>query len=392
MNTSLFPIAGIAYNPHLRGEIKKNQFLAYDKESDDEGVSHKRGYKVTDAFGPWHQHTVKKQNIYLGCYVLRFRRGETQVAVFAAEDHFAFPAGTAFCDTLLFVLSHALFRSSSMALQFIGPKPGETPSVETGFEPRIPLEVQKLAKAFDILLTHPDRITDREGRALYIAITEEHLDLPALFPGDLDLQLQSALLFYRTIWLPSSIQAIAKYANDCPAILYGHQSSIYPIANKARLDHQLLLVSLASERAIAWIRMRSGKGNHLWVDCRWEDQRSLYVTPESEIVLTPDMGDALTVNSDHPAFFCLYPDHLQGYEFRMSEMVSRFSTEGNPIWVVTPDIRDAARSMAQLQELVKERGVRVYFLPEMYCEMEMELIKRQQQASSTNKQPPEDRE
>lgn len=194
----------------------------------------------------------------ISAFVVRWSRERYEVALFLAEDLWLLERGSGVKSGLMFILSDAYHRTGRMEITFLGPKPGQTPSFETGHEPRIPSSIRSLAAQLRVDLPETSAVlSDEAGRQLYARITgfSTATILALSRAGGPDLT-RACFIVQRGVWSAEQVKYI------CTNALYPRRLLEGGIAPERRLsfvsDLEVMRVAITFERVLNALKRLSG--------------------------------------------------------------------------------------------------------------------------------------
>ncbi|MEJ1418734.1 MAG: hypothetical protein RPU91_16925 [Candidatus Sedimenticola sp. (ex Thyasira tokunagai)] len=193
-------------------DLTNAEILQIAKNYSDNVAASKRGQKSKD--GIWQVRRFAQKDWILNIRVYRyFRRRQTfEVALFRSRDHEDYIKYSGVVGGLIFLLSEAYNQTGRMAIDFLGPPEGENASLESGYERSIPQCVTEYLDVKGILISNRCRISDAEGRRIYIELSGLNEDIHKITSQrEIDM-IQLCFVSQRSIWTPWQIHSICKYA------------------------------------------------------------------------------------------------------------------------------------------------------------------------------------
>ena len=192
---------------------------------------------IRTAWSPYHYTT--KEGVVLGAWFHRMLRDHCQVGLFAAEDQFLYKIGSAVKWSVLCILTQAFHQTGRMEVRFKGRT--QAPDLDSGFEPFIPRKVRHFAEKLGVDFAGKNMIADKEGRELYIRMTD--LDegfVQRCQQENVDL-LQACLMNRRHIWKRKQVEFLFNFAQSPQRFFSGNVSSL----SRLRYKHDLIFLRAA---------------------------------------------------------------------------------------------------------------------------------------------------
>lgn len=378
-------------------EIFKDAIRGYEARHQQRSL-----YPLGDNWGYWLPLSAKNGDICLALLLMRFSRKGAQVGVFLCEDHHTLPAGSAAWLAVMYSLSAAYFRTGSFALEFVSLKKErgrlrEVPGC-------IPVEFIKLGSYLNCSIqaqtnAELSRLTDEEGKLLYIGLGNLSGSTIAGLGNDRALILQAALLYRRGVWTKQSLEYIARFSFAKRSVLFGTDDVLFWESSTSAVDCDLLEIAVAGERVRGWLAWQMRDASFP-MDSVWVDSRTLSVTPLAipplgscklgTLRIVDDYGQKIEVAAGSSLYFFLVPGHVGYYELFFNTIMTESHMKGPVVLVVTQDMRDAPRAIERLLADLKSHKLSgVFYLPEVVEEISNEVSRRLKLASSTAQDPPE---
>lgn len=161
--------------------------------------------------GPW----------LLGAWVYRCNRLRSEVALFLAEDHTLYVKDSGIKGALISLLTQTFHQTQRMEVRFVGPRPGEPTTLDTGFETKVPTSIRRVAAELGVRIAKKATISDREGRFLFARLTGFTEQVIAeLARRKIDLT-RACVAVQRDIWSKEAVDYLLAYAPSPERVFLG---------------------------------------------------------------------------------------------------------------------------------------------------------------------------
>ena len=193
-------------------DLTNEQILEVAKEYSDSVALSKKTNNTNE--GVWQTRRFAQKDWILNIRVYRYyrRKQRFEVALFRSKNHEDYIQYSGVMGGLIFLLSESYNQTGKMAVEFIGPPEGENASIRFGYEPQIPECITEYLDYVGITVANANRITDGEGRRIYMALSGLNEDIHYMASQRYIDVIQLCFVSQRNIWTNWQIQSICKYA------------------------------------------------------------------------------------------------------------------------------------------------------------------------------------
>ena len=324
---------------------------------------------------PWWPMRYFLEDDILAAWVYRIRdRSRCEVGLFLAEDHYKYVKDSGAKGGLIFLLTQTFHLLGKMEVNFVGPRAGQTATLNTGFEPQIPETVRRVAKAHGVELGNKSCITDEEGRTLYARLTGFSDETIGEFrKRGIDLT-QACFVVQRDIWSFDQVEYLLRNAPEPERLFNGGVSPADRLS--VLLDQVVLRTAILEERLRIVVEQFTGEPKH--VQAEWVGENRVRYTSDRDLGLPIFGGAVHPIKARTPFEVTITPRNAQGYVMFAAEDARRPRKHGDQQFIgVTRDI--------EWTGLTPKEGASAPYLPvfDTLTELDSELDLRLAQAVST---------
>lgn len=248
----------------------------------------------------------------LAAWVYRVRhRDRCEVGLFLAEDHHLFVRGSGLKGGLIFLLTQTFHLTGKMEVHFVGPRPGQSPTIETGYEPEVPRAIRELAGALGVEIAGRHGIADLEGRQLYTRLTGFTEETAARFRRcGIDLT-RACFAINRDVWSFEHVEYLLEHAPAPERLFEGGLSPLHRLAHQR--DLLVLRTALLEERFRILLENFSDGDGPKRFDARWVTGTRRRYTCDRDLGLRAHDGRAVRLKAGEPFEVYVLPRSAQEY-------------------------------------------------------------------------------
>lgn len=329
----------------------------------------------------WIPRRCAQQDWVLSVWVYRIFHRKFEIALFLAEDCLLFVKDGGVIAALMYCLSDAYFHTGKMELYFCGKE--NTPTLATGYEPKIPNSIARVAQKFGVSFQNQTFISDAEGRELYIQITGLSRTLQkVLKEKNIDI-VRTAFIINRRVWTYDQVQLFAQYSYNPNSIL---QDGVNP-EHFLLYQHDLILLrfALMSERLHTLIT-KASQSDGFVINTEWIEMNKQSISVNESVSLSLYDGNILEIPKDTRFFVAYIPREMDEYNLFYKRDFSCLGSNDPALYIVTKDFDWTLQSV---QQHILNTGNSVMGIVDTLGELDEEIQKRLEQASSSRRSPPE---
>jgi hypothetical protein len=338
----------------------------------------------------WTPYRFCSQDWVLAVAAVRATRERYEVALFACEDHRDFEPDTGLKTALSFMLADSYHRTGSMELHFRGPHKGVAPTPTSGYCNSIPAPIRNLARSYNITLSSHRSVKHVEGAALYgrmVGLSSEvtsQLESASVDPT------RCAFLLHRGAIGVESLELIAAFSAIPKELLEGRLMPDNWLAFKREL--LLMRRGIMGERAKVVCELSLG-GDQGRVSTRWKGSNILEVTATSQIDMTLESGESVTVPENVPITVLICPlDQTELSRLTLNTDTGSFS-ESHSFMVVPRDFRwMKVEARQKLLMQAAKNNLEVIVLLESLDELDSDILARLERFATTRSSIEEQKE
>lgn len=319
----------------------------------------------------------------LAAWVYSFTRELFEIGLFLHADHTRFKKDSGLRAALGICLAEAYNQTGKMELTFIG-RAGSKATLETGFEPTIPVEIVRLADGLGIGLDRASgRVPHREGAQIFlrlVGLSKGASDILRAHRVDL---VQAGFVIQRSIWTKDQVEYLASECHDPAALFEGGR----PPENRllALRDLWPMRVAILSERFRAMIGTPSDSQGP--VQHSWKGTTREVVSPESEVRLRDAFGRTIDFRSDAPVDVVYLPYDSRSIGRRFPS--AHGPNKGACRCIVVPQDIDMMVDAERVCEEADRQKISVVRVVDSLAEIDFEIGRRLGQSVSTRRAIPE---
>jgi hypothetical protein len=259
---------------------------------------------------------------------------------------------------VLAMLVQAYRLRASMEIHFAGPRSGqEDATVHTGFEPEIPESVREFASEFGVEFANKSKITDREGKELFVRMTLSPDEVEKIKKAKMN-PLVVAFIVNRGTWTDNEFYAILNYCGEPRHVFDGDLPAIIGVPLEA--VRRVLRSAQLAERLINDLQMELGDTQHGQdsIQFRWLSERTIEVTSFYSFEKKVLFGDALKIEANKPFIVGLYCGMKEdiNFEFTFDDCFEDY--QGCNVMYFSRDFgRIAPSVLATIQGFAAQNGI-----------------------------------
>jgi len=324
---------------------------------------------------PWRPMRYFMGDDILAAWVYRIReRSRCEVGIFLAEDHYKYVKDSGVKGGLIFLLTQTFHLLGKMEVNFVGPRSGQTATLDTGFERNIPETIRRVAEAHGVEFRYQSCITDQEGRELYAQLTGFSDEMIGEFrKRGIDLT-QACFVVQRDIWSFDQVEYLLRNAPEPERLFNGGVSPVDRLS--VLLDQVVLRTAILEERLRIVVEQFTGEPKK--VRAEWVAENRIRYTSDRDLELPIFGGPVQSIKAGIPFEVTITPRNAQGYVMFATDDARRPRRHDIPHFIgVTRDI--------EWTGFTTNAGLITPYLPilDTLTDLDSELDLRSAQAMST---------
>ena len=274
----------------------------------------------------------------LAAWVYRIRHRERcEVGLFLAEDHTKYVKDSGIKGGLICLLTQTFHLLGKMEVHFVGPRHGQEPTLDTGYEPDIPASIRRVAKDLGIEFRHRRIISDLEGRQLYARLTGfSDSTIEEFRRRNIDLT-RACFVVQRDIWSFDQVEYLLRHAPDPERLFNGGVPPTDRLS--VLLDQVVLRTAILEERLRILVERFASGGKVATVKAEWVGESRVRYSCDQDLALPLFGRSPQPIPSRTPFEVTVLPRNAQGYVMFAPSDARRTGTHTSPQFLgVTRDI------------------------------------------------------